>query len=84
MKQDTIEKETKDIIAGPGVAKVVMSYLNADQMKLLPLVKKSLILLPSEDIKEVLYKSVRGKDLMADIIAQAGADFETYYEEEQN
>jgi len=90
MRGDSIEKETEDIIVGPGVFRVLSSYVPASEQRLLPLVQKKFLQLSREETKEVLNLSDEGKRIMKDIIDQAREDWDEYkrgaygdYEEEE-
>ena len=76
--KDTLGKETKDFLAGPGVYKQVVSYLPSDKQNLLPLVSKLLLDLNAADLKEVLAKSSKGEKLMQDVIAKAEKSWRDY------
>ena len=78
MEKETVEDETTDVIAGPEIYKAVAGYLGADEQNLLPLVKKMLLQLKGDELKEILAKSEQGQKLMRDIISQAKEGFGEY------
>ena len=75
---DGLEKETNDMLAGPGIYKAITSYIDPSRTEILPLVKRKLVNLTAEEIKSVLAKDEAGQKIMADIIAQAEKDWDEY------
>jgi len=78
MEYDTLSKETKDMISGPGVFKDLLSRVPADKHKLVPLIHKKLIALPSSDIKQILSKSAEGNSIFNDILKKSDEDWDAY------
>jgi len=83
MQSDTIEKETKDIIVGPELSKILNSYVSVEKQELLPLVYKKFLQLPKSEVKEVFAKSIVGKKVMQDLVFQAEDEWKTFQQEEK-
>jgi len=71
-----IEAETKDIIVGPEIFKVLQK--SVPNQKLLPLVQKYFLELSSKEMKEILSGSSAGKDILSSIISMAEENWEEY------
>jgi len=78
MKSDSIGKETEDIIVGPGVFKVLSSYVPSAEQRLMPLVQKKFLQLSRDEVKEVLDLSSEGKRIMKELVDQAREDWDEY------
>jgi hypothetical protein len=78
MKKETIGQETRDMLAGPEVFKIVSSYLPADRQELLPLVQKLMGNLKAREITDVLSKSTEGEFTMKKLMAQAEKEWAEY------
>ena len=72
-----MESETKDIIVGPEIFKVISSYVGSKQY-LLPLVQKEVLQLDKKEIQNVLLKNEEGKRIMDDIIASSENVWQEY------
>ena len=83
MGQDTLEDETKDMIAGPGVYKAVASYIPADRQELLPIVQKKLTALEAEEIRDVIANNPNGRRIMDRLIGEAEKEMATYRKEKE-
>ena len=87
MQKDKVEDETVDFMAGPGIYKSVFSYLPANEQELLPLVQKKLTSMGPAEIRDVIAKSPRGKEIMNGLIDAARkewAQYQTAREEYKN
>ena len=82
-EKDTIEDETKDMIAGPGVYKAVASYVPADRQELLPIVQKKLTALDADEIRDVIANNPNGRKIMGQLISQAENEMATYRKEKE-
>jgi len=78
MEQDSIEKETKDIIVGPELFKSLTSYIPSGKQNLVPLIHKMFLKLPKDEIKDVLAKNSKGQDVMKGLIQQAQETWDEY------
>ena len=78
MKKDTLEDETVDFMAGPGIYKAVVSYIPTDKQELIPIVQKKLVAMGPAEIREVLAKSAKGKEIMNGLIQQAEEEWGGY------
>ena len=78
MDKEKVEDETVDFIAGPGVHKTVVSYLNTEDMELLPIVQKKLTAMGPAEIRDVLAKGSRGQEIMQGIIQAAKNEWSGY------
>lgn len=83
MGKDTLEDETKDMIAGPGIYKAVASYIPADKQELLPIVQKKLTALEAEEIRDVLANNPNGRKIMDKLIGEAEAEMATYRKQKE-
>lgn len=83
MQKDTIEDETKDIMAGPGIYKTVMSYVPTDKQELMPLIQRKLTSLSSEDIRNILAKNDAGQRLMGQLIQDAEREWSEYQSQKE-
>jgi len=84
MKGDKIEDETKDMMAGPGVYKAVMSYIPADNQEIMPLVKRKLTDLGADDIKNILAKNPAGQQIMTRLISDAESEWSEYQRQKED
>jgi hypothetical protein len=83
-EKDTLEDETKDMMAGPGIYKAVMSYVPGDKQEIIPLVQKKLTAMGPAEIRDVLAKSPQGQDIMRGIIKQAEKEWNAYKTSKEN
>jgi hypothetical protein len=78
MQKDTLEDETKDMIAGPGVYKTIASYIPADKQQIFPGVQKKLTALSAQEIRDVLAKNANGQKIMNKLVDQAEMEMAQY------
>jgi hypothetical protein len=77
-KHDTIQRETEDVLTGPGIVKAVQSYLGTADQKYLPLLKRKFLQLSKDEIKAVLARSEQGQRLMKELLRQAKEEWAEY------
>jgi hypothetical protein len=80
---ESLKHETEDIIVGPELFKILMSYVPSNKQELLPLVHKKVIRLSREQVKAVLAKSEDGKKIMDQVIKQSEEEWEDYQQEKR-
>jgi hypothetical protein len=78
MSKETVEDETVDFMAGPGIHREIVSYINPGEQELLPLVQKKLVAMGPAEIRDVLAKNDRGHEIMNNLIQQARDEWSGY------
>jgi len=82
MKKETPESETKDIMIGSELFKIISSYLGKGKESLLPLVHKKFLGLNKMEKRDILSKNSSGKDIMDDLIGEAEEEWKEYFRNE--
>jgi len=83
LKKEQVEDETKDMMAGPGVYKTVMSYVPNDKQELMPLIQRKLTDLSADEIRSILAKGSEGQQIMSRLIGEAEKDWATYQQDQE-
>ena len=83
MSKDTAGAEMKDLVVGPELTKIFMSYIPADKQELVPLVHKKFLVLPRDDVKEVFAQSQKGKEIMQQLVNDAETEWEEYQQQKE-
>jgi hypothetical protein len=78
LKHETIPSETHDIMIGSEIFKVLSSYIPANKQKLVPLVHKKYLQLSNDEMKDILSKSQKGKDIMNGLISDSEDEYKEY------
>jgi len=83
IEKEKVGGETKDIIAGPEVTRIVMSYIPTDKQYLTPLIHKKVVALPPNRIKQVLAQGEEGKKIMMHIVQTSQKEWNAYEKEKE-
>jgi hypothetical protein len=83
MQKDKVEDETKDIIAGPGIYKSIVSYVPDDRQELIPIIQKKLTGLSAKEIQDVLAKNPNGQQIMNRLIGDAEKELGAYRKQKE-
>jgi hypothetical protein len=83
MRKDTVEDETRDFMAGPGVYKDVISYIPNNEMELFPMIQRKITSMEPSDIRDVLAKNARGKEIMRGMIDTARTEWQKYQKDKE-
>jgi len=79
-EQDTLEKETQDLIVGPEVYNKVASMVPTEDRELLPLIRKYLLDLDVEDIRDLLGGD---EQIMKELIQRAREAWDAYVDQKE-
>ncbi len=80
-EEDSITKETEDLIVGPELVKRILNQIDIDKQELIPLVQKQILQMPIDSVKKVLKGGSEGDAIMDEVVAHAEEMWQEYKSE---